>query len=159
MLCTVCVGCDAAGYNDRCRPLTMASCLLSVASSGEQLSALMGVCACHWPTLQRAKWRECVSLRTCTSTYFVCVPVWVYSSYESHSVGATMHLRPARQMCIAWLYFKSSTTIQMVSALLCLSAERWMIREGYICLINTGHTLQVITDLMSERICLQKGKL
>lgn len=27
--------------------------------------------------------------------------VCVYSSYESHSVGATMHLRPARQMCTA----------------------------------------------------------
>lgn len=59
-------------------PLTMASCLLSVASSGEQLSALMGVRACHWPTSQREKEREGVCLRTCTYVYLcecACVSV------------------------------------------------------------------------------------
>lgn len=114
----ICVGLTLLDYETGVVPLTMASCLLSVASSGEQLSALMGVCACHWPTSQRDRGRERGRESLCAHVHFrICVFVWVYSSYESHSVGATMHLRPARQMCTAWLYFKSTTTIHMVSAL------------------------------------------
>lgn len=130
----------------RCLPLTMASRLLSWASSGKQLSGLAGVSACHWPTSwrerkrrlgrRRERERECDSVFLCTCA-LSCVFVWAYSSYESLSVGATMHLRPARQMCTAWLYFKPTTTFHMVSALhtmmYCLLSfsRRWMRSVGF----------------------------
>lgn len=76
----------------------MAPCLLSVASSGKQLSALTGVCAHHWPTLRREGGREgrggggrasvtafvCARVRMCIRAARLCE---LYSSYESHSVG------------------------------------------------------------------------
>lgn len=54
----VCVGLMPLHTGTGVAPLTMASCLLPVASSGEQLSDLTGVCACHWPTSRREKGRE-----------------------------------------------------------------------------------------------------
>ena len=110
-------GTDAAAHGGQVSsplPWPLASSLWH--HPAKQLSALTGVCAHHWPTLQRERegekrrrrrrrrGGECDSVRLCTCSYVypcerACVSCTVAMSHTAW--GATMHLRPARQMCTA----------------------------------------------------------